>query len=74
MNDYFLSLVSYNRFVELQKSVIQPLVVYLKLFGLGKCAGIFFIDSIILKVCHYKGEKQNKVFQRIAEKNYGKLG
>jgi len=74
MDDYFPDLVSYNRFVELQKSVIQPLAVYLKLFGLGKCSGISFIDSTALKVCHYKREKQNKVFQGIAEKSYGTLG
>ena len=35
MTDFFPDSVSYNRFVELQKSVIQPLAVYLKLFGLG---------------------------------------
>lgn len=74
MDGYFPDLVSYNRFVELQKSVIQPLAVYLKLFGLGKCSGISFIDSTALKVCHYKREKQNKVFQGIAEKSYGTLG
>lgn len=74
MDDYFPDLVSYNRFVELQKSVIQPLAVYLKLCGLGKCSGISFIDSTALKVCHYKREKQNKVFQGIAEKSYGTLG
>ena len=74
MDDYFPDLVSYNRFVELQKSVIQPLAVYLKLYGLGKCSGISFIDSTALKVCHYKREKQNKVFQGIAEKSYGTLG
>ena len=44
------------------------------LFGLGKCSGISFIDSTALKVCHYKREKQNKVFQGIAEKSYGTLG
>ena len=74
MSDYFPDLVSYNRFVELQKSVIQPLAVYLKLFGLGKCSGISFIDSTAIKVCHYKREKQHKVFQGIAEKSYGTLG
>jgi hypothetical protein len=74
MSGYFPNLVSYNRFVELQKSVIQPLAVYLKLFGLGKCSGISFIDSTAIKVCHYKREKQNKVFQGIAEKSYGTLG
>ncbi|MCD9579874.1 hypothetical protein LVK10_11135 [Tenacibaculum maritimum] len=54
MDDFFPDLVSYNRFVELQKKVIPPLAVYLKLHGLGKCSGISFIDSTTLKVCHYK--------------------
>ncbi len=44
MNDFFTELVCYNRFVELQKKVIQPLTVYLKMFGLGKCSGISFIE------------------------------
>ncbi|PRM91275.1 IS982 family transposase, partial [Aliarcobacter cryaerophilus] len=35
MDDFFPDLVSYNRFVELQKKVIPPLAVYLKLHGLG---------------------------------------
>ncbi|MGB1284537.1 MAG: IS982 family transposase [Polaribacter sp.] len=72
--DLFPDCVSYNRFVELQKRVIQPLAVYLKMFGLGKCTGISFIDSTTLKVCHYKREKQHKVFKDIAQKSYGTLG
>ena len=44
-------------------------LIKLNLFGLGKCSGISFIDSTALKVCHYKREKQNKVFQGIAEKS-----
>lgn len=74
MGDFFPDLVSYNRFVELQRKVVQPLAVYLILFGLGKCSGISFIDSTTLKVCHYKREKQHKVFKGIAEKSYGTLG
>jgi hypothetical protein len=74
MDDFFPDQVSYNRFVELQKKVIQPLAVYLKLRGLGKCSGISFIDSTALKVSHYKREKQHKVFKGIAEKSYGTLG
>lgn len=73
MTDFFPSIVSYNRFVELQKQVIQHLAVYLNLFGLGKCSGISFIDSKPLKVSHYKREKQHKVFKGIAEKSYGTL-
>ena len=74
MDDFFPDTVSYNRFVELQKQAIQPLAVYLKLFGLGKYSGISFIDSTAIKVSHYKREKQHKVFKGIAEKSYGTLG
>ena len=42
MDNFFPDLVSYNRFVELQKKVIQPLAVYLKLYGLGKFRYFFY--------------------------------
>ena len=74
LRSYFPQAYSYNRFVELQKKVIQPLAVYLKRHGLGKCSGISFIDSTAIKVCHYKREKQHQVFKGIAEKSYGTLG
>jgi hypothetical protein len=74
MDVFFPDVVSYNRFVELQKNVIQTLPVYLKLFGLGKCYGISFINSTAVKVCYYKRENQHKVSKGIAEKSYGTLG
>lgn len=74
MQDFFPKCVSYNRFVELQKRVVQPLAVNLKIHGLGKCTGIFFIDSTPLKVSHIKREKQHKVFEGIAEKNLWNYG
>ena len=74
MQDYFPKRVSYNRFIELQKGLVQPLAVYLKLHGLGKCSGISFIDSTPLKVCHIKREKQHQVFDGIAEKTFGTMG
>ena len=72
--DLFPEVVSYNRFVELQKKVILPLSIFLKTFGLGKSTGISFIDSTVLKVCHYKREKQHKVFKGIAKKSAGTMG
>ena len=72
--DLFPEVVSYNRFVELEKKVIQPLSIFLKMFGLGQCTGISFIDSTTLKVCHYKREKQHKVFKGIARKSSGTMG
>ena len=40
-------LVTYNRFVELQKKVAVPLMIFLKHKGLGKSTGISFIDSTL---------------------------
>jgi hypothetical protein len=74
MRNDFPDLVSYNRFVELQKKVTKPLCVFLKMHCLGKCTGISFIDSTTLKACHYKREKQHKVFKGIARKSFGTLG
>ena len=74
MCNEFPELVSYNRFVELQKKVVQPLGVFMKMHCLGDCTGISFIDSTTLKSCHYKREKQHKVFAGLARKSFGTLG
>ena len=74
MTKEFPSLVSYNRFVELQQKVVFPLVLFLKMCRMGECTGISFVDSTALKVCHIKREHQNKVFDGIATKGNGTLG
>lgn len=74
MSDLFPDLVSYNRFVQLQKRALLPLMFYLKKRGLGKSRGINFIDSTRLIACHIKREKQNKVFKGIAAKGKSTLG
>lgn len=74
MRDDFPETVSYNRFVELQKKSVLPMVLFLQTFCLGKCSGISFLDSTVLKACHYKREKQNKVFKGIAAKGRGTMG
>lgn len=70
----FPETVSYNRFVELQSKSVLPMVVFLQTCCLGKCSGISFLDSTVLKVCHYKREKQNKVFKGKAAKGRGTMG
>lgn len=70
----FPTLVSYNRFVELQQRVALPLVLFLKTCRMGICTGISFIDSTALKVCHIKREHQNKVFDGTATKGKSTLG
>ena len=47
----FPELVSYNRFVELGKDVALPVAIFIKKILLGKCTGISFVDSTVLRVC-----------------------
>jgi hypothetical protein len=70
---YFQQLVSYTRFVELTKSVIVPLCFFAQLLT-GEKTGIYFIDSTLIKACHIKREKQNKVFKGIAQKAKSSIG
>ena len=70
---YFPNAVSYNRFVELKRSVVIPMLFLLHSMK-RKNAGIYFIDSTPLKVCHIKREKQNKVFKNIAKKSNSTMG
>lgn len=74
MTGEFPKLVSYNRFVELQQQAAFPLVLFLKLCRMGDCTGISFVDSTIVKVCHIKKEKQNKVFVGTAAKGKNTIG
>lgn len=74
MRHEFPDCISYNCFIELQKKVAQPHGVFMKKNCLGNCTGILFIDSTTLKYCHYKIEKQHKVFASLAQKSYGTLG
>ena len=43
----FHNLLSYNRFVELEKEILFPMTIYVKEVLLGKCTGISFVDSIV---------------------------
>ncbi|MFN7098655.1 MAG: IS982 family transposase [Gammaproteobacteria bacterium] len=69
----FPGLVSYNRFVELIKRVIVPLCVLIQSFS-GQKTGIYFIDSLVIKACHIKREKQHKVFRGLAQKSKSSMG
>lgn len=74
MKNDFPDTVSYNRFVELQKKSVLPMVLFLQTCCMGQCSGISFLDSTVIKACHYKREKQNKVFKGIANKGKGTMG
>lgn len=43
--------LSYNRFTELEKSVVVQFVIFVKECLLGRCTGISFVDSTLLRVC-----------------------
>ena len=70
----FPRLVSYNRFVELQQKATMPIAIFLKIFCLGQCTGISFVDSTPLKVCRIRREHSNKVFNRLATKGQCSIG
>lgn len=73
LKHFFPKLVSYERFVCLMKSVTVPLCFFLQTLK-GEQTGIYFIDSMLMKVCHIKREKQNKVFKKIAKKSKSSVG
>jgi Transposase DDE domain len=74
MGKEFPNLVSYNRFVELQKRAVVPMALFLKTSCLGQCTGISIIDSTLLRVCHIRQEKQNKTFKDLATKGHTSKG
>jgi len=57
--------VSYNRFVELQKSVLIPLIAYLNTRRVTS-RGIAFVDSTELRVCENIRIPRHKTFKDIA--------
>lgn len=61
----FPHLVSYNRFVELQRDALVPLCAYLQQRK-GRCTGISFIDSTSLVVCHNRRIHSHRVFADVA--------
>lgn len=69
----FPKLLSYNRFVEIEKSVTVPLVCFMRSIA-GQETGIYFVDSTSLSVCHNLREKSNKVFKNIAAKGKTSTG
>jgi DDE family transposase len=67
LREEFPKLVSYNRFVELMEVALLPLCFYLQTRK-GKTAGIAFIDSLPIAVCHNRRIHSHKVFSRVAQR------
>jgi hypothetical protein len=67
LRDCFPNVVSYNRFIELSHRCAIPFMLFLHYCCRGECTGISFIDSTVLRVCHNKRIKRNKVFKGLAK-------
>lgn len=70
----FPKTVSYNRFVELMQQANLPLTMFLKMYCLGECTGITYVDSTPIRVCKNKRIKRNKVFKDIATVGKSTMG
>ena len=69
----FPKLVSYGRFVELQRDALVPLWCYLHTRK-GRCTGIAFVDATTLSVCHNLRIPQHKVFADCARRGRSSMG
>lgn len=74
MTREFPSTVSYNRFVELQKSSALAMTLFLKTCCMGECTGISYIDSTPIRVCKNKRIPRHKVFEGLAERGKSTMG
>ena len=70
----FPNLVSYNRFVEIMKYALVPLLLYTIRARFGKCSGISFVDSTPLKVCDNHRIHNHRVFSEYAKTGKSSMG
>ena len=71
---HFPNAVSYNRFIELESRVFSPLMLFLNLRAFGRYAGITFVDSTMIPVCHDLRRYASKVLKGIATNGKGAMG
>ena len=71
MRHLFPEVVSYNRFVELEREIAIPLILFIKKALLGKCTGISFVDST---VCKNQRIHIHKTFTGIAQRGKCSMG
>lgn len=74
LRDCFPNVVSYNRFIELSHRSAVPFMLFLHYCCRGECTGISFIDSTVLRVCHNKRIKRNRVFKGMAKVGKSTVG
>ena len=66
LKSYFPKSVSYNRFVELMRYSLIPLLLYTIQYGFGKCDGLNFIDSTPIKSCKFQRRYSHKTMKQFA--------
>ncbi len=69
----FPNLVSYSRFVQLKKEVLQLLVIFLDVHK-GECSGTSFVDATRLRVCDNKRISAHRVFAEYAGRSKTSMG
>lgn len=69
---YFV-LPGYSRIIQLWPRLILPLALILQLLK-GESAGIYFIDSTKLSICHNKRTGNNRVFGKLAKVGMSSYG
>jgi hypothetical protein len=70
----FPNILSYNRFIELQKNIFVPLMIFSKLRSSQPCDGTSFIDSFPLSVSHEKRILSHKTFSGMAARGKTSVG
>lgn len=73
LKSYFPKSLSYNRFVEIMKYALIPLLLYTIKYGFGKCNGLNF-DSTPLIACKYQRRYSHKVMKGIADTGKSSTG
>ena len=70
----FPNLVSYNRFIELKKSVLAPFFAFLTTRKLSRCDGYSIVDSSKLEACHIRRTYSHKTLASISKKGKTSTG
>ena len=70
----FPSSVSCHHFVEIMRYAFVPLLLYTIRGHFGKCSGISFVDSTLIKVCDNHRIKNNHVFSEYAKRGKSSMG
>jgi len=70
----FPKLVSYNRFIELRKKIVIPLLIFLVTRKLSSCTGFSIIDSFKLDACHIRRASSHKTLKGFAKKGKTSVG